>query len=228
MPGLQIEVQPTSEPVSLTDMKNYLRVTVSNDDTLISSMISGARELVEAFTGRSYVPKGFIQVLDAFPYFADTVLSQNSMPPSYYALPRYSTTLWNYSQMIKLLVSPLIAITDFDYIDVNGDLQTLNADQYIVDSINEPARIFPATGTYWPPVLYVPNAVQIHFTAGMNPNQSIDGVIPFSVGIAIRQLVANWYENREAAAQGSYTELPNHIKSILWANRVLDLAPTRG
>jgi uncharacterized phiE125 gp8 family phage protein len=129
--------------------------------------------------------------------------------------------------MIKLLVSPLIAVTALNYIDVNGDLQTLEPDQYIVDTVNEPARIFPATGTYWPPVLYVPNAVQINFTAGYTDNASVD-LIPLSVQTAIMMLVGNFYENREASAAGSFGELPNHIKSLLWANRVLDMAPTRG
>src|ERR1700685_3399184 len=101
MPTLQIETPPVCTPVSLEDAKNYLRVEFDDDDDLITGLIEAATEACETYTARSFVSKGYIQTLDSFPYFADTQLSQNAMPPSYYSLPLYSTTLWNYSQQIK-------------------------------------------------------------------------------------------------------------------------------
>src|SRR5579864_353805 len=265
MAYLQIETPPLCEPIVLTDMKNYLKVPYSDDDTLISSFIIAARELVEGFTSRSMVNKGYIQVLDAFPYFTDTVMSSMAYPPSYYSLPRWSTTLWNYSQMVKLMVTPLTNIsslkivylgTDAQYhtlnpsatpwrpatvytsgtvvLDGNGNLQTalnngtsdlqppntlatgvsgsqgssvnwatavggitteatglqwqnsgpatfnelapggVSSNTFFTDAVNEPPRLFPGpAGSFWPPVMYVPNAVEIHFTAGMGPAQQV-------------------------------------------------------
>ena len=43
---------PASEPVSLVMMKQYLRVDVVDDDTLIQSLISAARRTAEHLTGR--------------------------------------------------------------------------------------------------------------------------------------------------------------------------------
>ena len=54
MASLFIEKQPTSEPVTLAEAKNFLRVTITDDDLLISSLITAAREACEAFTGRSF------------------------------------------------------------------------------------------------------------------------------------------------------------------------------
>src|SRR5271166_1471534 len=209
MAGIIVQSEPAAEPVSLEQAKNYLRVSITDDDDLISFLITAAREACEMFCSRSFAPKSYVQTMDSFPYYTDTVLSQMAYPPSYYALPMYSTTLWNYSQMIKLYYPPCIEIQGIDYTDPNGENQTLEQDtDFLLDNINEPARIFPMPGQMWPPVLYCPNAVRIRFTAGFGDTTStdpapIDGELPRGAGsqpmpgrvkTAILQLVSNWYE----------------------------------
>lgn len=310
MAGLIVEFKASVDPVSLTEAKNFLRVDdINDDDALILALISAATEACETFTHRSFVNKGFIQSLDSFPYFTDTMMSQMAYPPSYYALPRYSTTLWNYSQMIKLMRPPLFSVDRITYMDSgtasfqdlvpqplpwypqtvytdgnqvtdnNGYVQTLvmgdpsatatgksgikpptwskvlNAltaeatpataiwrndglapqgefGSYIFDKISEPARVFPGIATpkgqpvagYWPSVLYIPNAVQIHFTAGYGPDASY---IPAGIKVAIKQTVADWYENRNPSKEDEQ-QLPRHVRTILGTYRVQDFAATRG
>src|SRR5260370_13821273 len=137
MSTLQIETQPAAEPILLADAKNFLRVEVSDDDSLISLLITAAREAVEAFTNRSLVNKGYKMCLDSFPYYTDTVMSQMAYPPSYYALPRYSTTLWNYSQMIKLFAAPLVSVSRITYLS--------SADQQFHDLVPAPDLWYPGT-----------------------------------------------------------------------------------
>jgi hypothetical protein len=290
-------VAPAAEPLLVADVKNFLKLSVSNDDTYIADLIQSAREEVEGFTGRSIVNKGYIQALDSFPYFVDTVMSQMAYPPSYYSLPRYSTTLWNYSQMIKLLRSPLQNVTKITYSDSitgnidslypslfnwmplneyflgdqiedsNGKVQTVtgvaeNQDgntsmsgptqpawnvtvggttadggitwtnngpppdtgDFVYDNISAPPRIFPNPGQTWPPVLYVPNAVQIHFTAGYgNDGKSA----PAALRQAMRLLIWDGYYNRDHNVQGSISQNPA-LQRLLWRWRVPDLSPTRG
>lgn len=304
MAGLRVVTPAQNYPVELADAKNYLKVEYADDDSLIQSLIAAATELVEAFTGRSLINKGYVQTLDSFPYFTDTVMSQMAYPPSYYSLPRYSTTLWNYSQMIKLLVSPLVSITNIAYLasadeqwhsivaapppwypntaiaqgaqfmDGNDNLITaLNAgttgfnpptwneqlnsvvidnpgpnqvewqtgppsplnelaaggdaaNTFFFDTVSEPPRIFPGpAGAFWPSVLYVPNAVNIYFTAG----NGVDGTfVPSVFKTAIQQLLAGWYEHRESISPLPLKEMPNHVKALLWSKRVFDFQPTRG
>jgi hypothetical protein len=301
MASLIVEKPPTAEPVTLAQAKRFLRVEFPDDDDLITGLIQAAREACENFTDRSFCIKGYRQSLDSFPYFTDTMLSQMAYPPSYYSLPRYSTTLWNYSQMIKLFKPPLVAVDRITFISSadkqkhdmlpqpqpwypdtdyaigdevtdnlgthstnagniqkaitagksqseppmwgphSGDVTTDGPDliwenqgvaafgefgRFIVDLDSEPARIFPGPpGNFWPPVLYVPQAVQIHFRAGY----SVDGSkVPGAVKTAMLQLIANWYENREAAQPGVYTKLPYHVEMLLWCHRVMDMQPTRG
>lgn len=309
MAGLTVEFPAAIDPVSLTTMKNFLRVDqIDDDDLLITALISSATIACENYTRRSFINKGFLQTLDSFPYFTDTVLSQMAYPPSYYSLPRYSTTLWNYSQMIKLFRPPLVSVDRITYMDSatasfhdmvpqppvwypqttyregdqvadnNGNVQQLintapSSDPigvsgtnppipwstllggitteafpatavwrmvgpmpsgefgaYIVDTVSEPARIFPGinsigpTAGYWPSVLYVPNAVQIHFTAGYG-DQASD--VPNNIVVAIMLAVSDAYENRTPVTTDA-DQLPKHVRNLLWPSRVMDNQPTRG
>ena len=242
MAGIIVQSQPAAEPVSVATAKNFLRVEITDDDLLIGVLITAAREACEMFCSRSFAPKSYVQAMDSFPYYTDTVMSQMAYPPSYYSLPMYSTTLWNYSQMIKLFWPPCIAVQGIDYTATNGENLTLEQDvDFLLDNIWEPSRIFPMPGAMWPACLYVPNAVRIRFTAGMgstvqDPNP-VDGEVILGAGsqpipmraiIAMQQLLAAWYENREAVTSDNMKKLPHHVEMLLWSLRVYDLQPTRG
>src|SRR5258708_3404458 len=103
---------PSIEPVSLTTAKQFLRLPggFTSEDALITGFIQSAREQGEILSWRALAQRPFVQVLDSHPYYTDTIQSQLAYPPGYYSLPRYSTTLWNYSQMIKLGYSPVVSV----------------------------------------------------------------------------------------------------------------------
>ncbi len=244
MAGIIVQTQPVAEPVSLSVAKNFLRVSITDDDDLIQGvLIPAAREACESFCSRSFAPKSYLMSLDSFPFYTDTVTSQAAYPPSYYALPMYSTTMWNYSQMIKLYYPPCIEVQGIDFTQPDGSQETLLQDtDFLLDNVNEPARIFPMPGAMWPPCAYVPNAVRIRFTAGFGDTTSVDpapvgGEIPQGAGsqpmpnrvpVAILQTIAHWYENREAAMAANFKTLPQHVEMLLWSLRVMDFQPTRG
>jgi hypothetical protein len=235
---------PQAEPVTLAEMKNFLRIgnTFTDDDQLIAGLIQAAREHAEKITGRAIAQRTFRMVLDSHPYYTDTIQSQLAYPPSYYSLPRYSTTLWNYSQMIKLPFPPVISVQQMRYIDPTGNAQIMRQDvDFVLDRMTEPARIFPVPGQYWPADLYVANAVEIDFTAGYDPNpaaapdthnvalnppmqqpdSTIVTAVPQSLRRTIMLLVSNWYDNR-------WQEVPPEIDMMLYNDAVIDFAPTRG
>ena len=47
-------VTVATEPITTAEAKSHLRVTISDDDTLIDGLITAAREHVELFCGRSF------------------------------------------------------------------------------------------------------------------------------------------------------------------------------
>lgn len=220
---------------------------------MITGLITAARTYAEAVTGRSLASKDYIMTLDSFPYYIDSVSSQEAYPPSYYALPRYSTTLWNYSQMLKLSCAPVTDVSSIVYIDVDGDPQTLLPGiDFIVDYAAENCRIFTLPGAFWPPTEYVTNAVIVNFTAGYDPDPTailtIEAAdleslptppdqqasytlaigIPMTTHTALMMLVGHWYFNREPVAGGSVGSVPIHIDALLASDSVFDFSSTRG
>jgi len=243
---------PEAEPVPRDQAKLFIRIDGTKEDSIVDLLIQCGREYAEVITGRSLAKRQFVQVLDSHPYYTDTIQSQLAYPPSYYSLPRYSTTLWNYAQMIKLMRSPVISVEQIRSVKPDGSIQEMAQDtDFILDRVSEPARIFPIPGSYWPPDLYVANAVQITFTAGYdpdpaavdehalgspppdNPGQQPDSTlhvgVPATIQVAILQLVAHWWKNRQAVMEsGKLTEVPLGIQNLLNANAIYDFAPTRG
>jgi hypothetical protein len=234
--------RPAAEPITLAYAKNYLRLdpTFSADDEHITNLIQAAREHAERITCRALARRTFRMVLDSMPYYTDTIQSQLAYPPSYYSLPRFSSTLWNYSQMIKLPFCPVISVEQVRYIDNTGAAQQLHQDtDFVLDRQSEPARIFPIPGSYWPSNYYVANSCIVDFTAGFSnkldtapdnhpfagtgqqPDSIIVPALPATILRCLLLLVGFWYDNRNQEADPK-------IDAMLQNEMVIDFQPTRG
>ena len=66
MAGLTISVEPTQEPVTLQEVKDYLRVDDSTDERIIRPFIESARRFCEEHTGRALMTQTLVLYLDAF------------------------------------------------------------------------------------------------------------------------------------------------------------------
>jgi hypothetical protein len=254
MSGVRPISVPTAEPVSVSDAQDFLKIPRTQDASLVGALITAARQYAEDVTGRSLASKDYVMVMDAFPYYTDTVASQQAYPPSYYSLPRYSTTLWNYSQMIKLWHPCVTKVAKITYIGTDGyphDL--LPGVDFIVDYTSENARIFTLPGAFWPAVRYVANAVTIFFTAGYDPDptkvldipvvippavspdppqelatQNLFVGVPQKVRTALMMLVNHWYFNREPVVAGGAVSVPTSVDALLASETIFDFSPTRG
>lgn len=136
--ALKIITPPTKEPVSLQQAKNHLRVDFTDDDDLISSLISTAREYCEAQTHKALAPTIFEYTLDAFPFGAP----------------------------IRIPRPPLVSVDSINYKDKDGTETIMPSDSYIADVDDEPGKLVPIDGQ-WPSFdPYPVNAVRIRYTAG--------------------------------------------------------------
>jgi uncharacterized phiE125 gp8 family phage protein len=112
MPAVLIE-PPSSEPLSLLEAKNYLRVEHSADDTLIGAMITAARMQVESRTRRALMTQTWRLVLDR----------------------------WPSSGTIASPASPLREVIAARVRDQAGDAQALDTDIFIANTASSPGLI---------------------------------------------------------------------------------------
>lgn len=198
---ITVVTQPASEPVSLTEAKAHLRVDASDEDGLITGLISTVRSMAEVALRRSLVT----QTLDAcFDHFPGCHADQ----------PARSGAAF------ELLLPPLVSVTSLTYVDTNGTTQTLPTDQYQVDARSQPARILPAYGYFWPATRQQANAVTVRFVAGYGGPEDVPSCIKSWMLIKLATL----YENRESivvGARASIVQMPDsYIDSLLDPERV--------
>ena len=194
--GLIQTVPPAVEPVSLAEAKLHMRVDLDDDDALIQKLIEAARRHTEDFTSRSLITQTWKLTLDRFPE----------------SLLLWRWDAWTCSNVIELPKPPLQSVTSVKYYDPDGVLQTLAASKYLVDAVTEPGRIAPVTGEFWPATQDRINAVEIIYVAGYG---AAAANVPAGLLAAIKLLLANWYENREATIAGSLNPVPLAVEALL-------------
>lgn len=188
---------PDSEPVTVSEAKTHLEVTGTSKDTYISSLITTARRMCEAYSGLSFVSQERKIMLDYFP-------SRSSVNP-----------------MSEIIVpyGPVVSIDSFTYLKTDLTTGTLVANtDYLLDNHSELARLFPLEDgelDSWPDTANRPNAVTIEYTAGYDDISY--NPLPEQVRQAILLQVGAMFENRQDEVVGvaSSTVLSFDSKALL-------------
>lgn len=194
--NLTVVSGPALEPVTLAEVKAQLRISMDDEDDLISGYITAAREHVEMFLRRSLINRTYRLRLTDF--------------------PRDKT-------FIELPKPPLVSVSHVKYYDdVNNVLTTFAAaNNYSVFGDSILGRVQLLDEVDWPEVYEREDAVQIEFVAGYG---AAAANVPQSIRLAVRMLVSHWYENRVPVNIGNIVNpLPHHINSLLWAHRVVSV-----
>jgi len=111
--------------------------------------------------------------------------------------------------MIRVPRPPLVSVSSIQYVDTDGATQTLSASDYQVDAKSHPGRIVPAFNKVWPQTRAQLNTVTVTYIGGYGAS------IPETAKLAIKMMVAQWYERREPVVDGEVREVPWHIKMLL-------------
>ena len=191
---IQLVTPPTEEPVSLLEAKLHLRVDFDEDDMLIASLITAARQAAETLTGRQLTTARWKQVLDCFPE-----QSLMGVPAGQtFTLPGHA---------ILLAKAPVQSVVSINYLDMGSVNQTMPALTYTVDVACEPARITPVFGQIWPICLPQIGAVSVTFDAGYGTASQV----PEGIKSWIKLRVGSLYAHREevaALSRGRIESLP--------------------
>lgn len=190
--------------MSLADAKLHLRVDFTDDDTLITALISAARQAAEMLTGRQIVTARWKLVLDSFPGPSLMGSFAYSAAGDPFSLPGHA---------ILLPKSPLASVVSIQYLDMSGTWQTMPATDYTVDAACEPARITPVFGKIWPISLPQIGAVGVTFDAGYGPPASV----PEGIKAWMKLRIDSLYNHR-----GETAVVTGRLESMPYVDRLLD------
>ncbi len=209
----QVTVAPTVEPVTLSDLRStstgsYLRVDFTDDDAVLSALISQCRLIAEQITGKSLAPQtlqamwtmpqvnagslsGFKLLYDQDFYQYNESLGANPFSPAPFVL--------------TLPQPPLVAVSLFEYrITVFNPWQTWPQNingfpNYVADALPTPGVVY----LQYPPPAY---QYRLTFTAGYT-------TLPPDLKLALMQFIAWKYENRTGET------MPAEIQNALMGNK---------
>jgi uncharacterized phiE125 gp8 family phage protein len=197
----KVIVYPTTEPVTLAEARLHLRLDTYDspathpDDSLVTALITVAREWAEKFTGRTISRKTLELALDEFPVNCAWLLSPDPTP-------------------IELRGGPLQSVVSLVYITADGQ-QTIT--DYQLDTHSEPPRLMPAAGTSWPTAKTQLNAVRVRYEAGYDLAGDSPNLHPLPLPIkqAILLVIGHLYENRESTSVANMSTVPMGAEFLL-------------
>ena len=172
----------TKLPVSLAETKDWLKFPHSEteDDAQIDQLIRQAVNIFERHTGVALITQTWKQYQDGF------------------------------GTEIHLRRGPVQSISQIDYIDTDGNSQTLSSAVYQTDLVPQPphnARIKVADGQSWPSIRSTDyNPVTVTFVAGYGSD--FNNVAP-ERRAALMQLAAHLYNNPE-----SFLDMRNDFMAV--------------
>lgn len=198
--GLTLTTGPTSEPLTVAEVKEHLRISHADEDTYIGTILTAARQYCEEFTGRQLFTATWTLTCDGFP---GTCVLPNWIRGDAFYLPR----------------PRLASVTSIAYVDVDGATQTLATSVYAVDTSSEPGVVSLKYQQYWPNTRGIRNAVTITYVAGWSATSSIPPAIKHGILLAIGDM----YEHREDTITGTFVVNRNASEALWMPYRVYEV-----
>jgi len=207
--------EPANNPVTLAQAKLHLRIDNTDDDALISNLITAATRWAEDYCDRTWCHTQWTMRLDSFYGSVGSPVQfglradgsniegrQGTVPNLDVELPR--------PPVVTATTATAVAIT---YTPAAGaSTATLAATEYRVDRTATPGACRPLYGLTWPSHLVDQNSITVTWWAGY----SADGTsVPAPVKSAILMIVAHLWSNRDAAQESALNEVPFGVKAML-------------
>ena len=167
--SISVITPATSEPLTTAEVKSFLRVDSSDEDTLIGVLITAARSMAEAYTRRILMTTTIEEFYDVFPNYRN--------PED--------------KDIIFLSRGPIQSVTSVKYVDGAGAEQTISSENYATDLVSEPSRIVSNNG--WYATKDTVNAVIVRYVCGYSSSSDV----PAPIRQAMLLMIAEMYEKRQ-------------------------------
>jgi len=156
---VKLITEPASEPLTLREAKDHLRLEGSDDDDQVNSAILAARQWVEKHCWRGLVTQTWERTLNGFPCEDELQLPKGN----------------------------LVSISSVKYVDGDGVTQTLSTGEYQADTSSEPGKLRLAYGKSWPGTRCQWDAVKVCYIVGWAV-ADVPGPIKSAIKLLVSQL----------------------------------------
>jgi uncharacterized phiE125 gp8 family phage protein len=180
--------EPVTEPVSIADAKQHLRIDAdfTDDDLYIQSLITASRYWAENYVDRTFLRTQLQMRMDFFPFWDLPLPRPPVMPDEVVVQYTPSDAAYGY------------ALTSFT--------------NFRTDREATPAVIRPQWNGTWPTCRGAENDVVITWWAGYGTTGSD---VPVPARHAMLLVLSHWYRAREAVSDSRFAPVPMSAETLL-------------
>ncbi len=206
----KLTTAPAAEPVTATELDTHLRgdgVLESVESPTLEELITSAREFVELHTRRALITQTWTMFMDRFP--------QGQADLGWWDGIREGSMTTGDARSIKLPTGDLQSVTSVSTFDTDNTETTFADTNYFLNTNETPGEIILNPGVVWPTFTRSRMGIKVVYVAGYGDAGSD---VPGALKVAIKQLAAHWYENRELVKTQSdqnQAMAPLHVLSII-------------
>jgi uncharacterized phiE125 gp8 family phage protein len=183
---LELLSGPESEPISLSETKQWLRLDGNAEDELLLALIVSARLTIEAYTRRTLITQSWRMILDAWP----EPKGGNDHPT------------------VAIPFAPFQSVTAMRVFDETDTSHSIGSELFYAAAASDGARVFFRALPASPGRAL--DGIEIDLVAGYGANPAD---VPEPLRRAILMLVAFWRENR-GDGQASQIGISSQAKAI--------------
>lgn len=184
---------PATTPVSLSEAKAHLNVSISDDDTIIGVYLNSAVAVCEQILQRKLITQTWKVFFDSWP------------------------------TVITIPFGDLQSVTHVKYTDEDGTQSTVSDSSYTVDIISTPGRIVLKKNYTWPTAtLFNVNPIEIQFVTGYGDvSTDVPDDIRNAILLTVGHFYANRESYIVSdSSKAVVEEIPMTAKALLQPHRV--------
>lgn len=206
MKKLVLVTAPTTDPVTVTEVKQWLRIDTAADDQILKNLIKSATSMLEDWTGRKFITQTWDYWLDSFPRIGGIDDWQGTKDG------RLADELKQDSK-IYLPIAPLASLTSIKTVTDDGTEYTYALSNVVVDNHDAVPRVSIKNSTTWPTTFLRPiTGVQVRGVYGYGAATAV----PFPLKQAIMETVGAMYDGRGSGCVG----VPASAQALVASYRV--------
>lgn len=211
----KLNLAPTLTPVSLAEVKGFLKIDVTDDDVLLQLLIEAAVKKFEDELDLKIMAQKWDVYLDNFP------LKRNMSADNYeHGDTGHVGSLFSTCNYIELPFGNLTAVDSFITYDEEDTAIVFDASNYEVDTVGRPAKVALRRSAQWPAtILRSLNGIKILCSVGYATAAEVPAYLKQAILIYIGQL----YETRGDEANEENKAIPKAALALINLQRVYKL-----